>query len=203
MIPFCKTKKIYKNILKIMKDTIFDLEDTMALAGIVRRLDELGRIVIPKEMRRTLHLNEGDEMEITMQTDTVTLRKYSGFESIVATLKAVAGLLSKETQADVLVVTQDSVVAAEGKNKKRYIGAELTETFSDAVRARRAVVFHGDELSNLFRDKQCDCVYAVYEPVTVRGDLVGGAMLMLDSLPSDISRAYLHFCVGLIEASLS
>ena len=53
-------------------------------SGIVRRIDELGRIVIPKEMRKTMRLQVGDEMEITSSGDTLTLRRYSGFQSVLS-----------------------------------------------------------------------------------------------------------------------
>ena len=77
------------------------LGTTMTTAGIVRRIDELGRIVIPKEMRRTMHLKEGDEMEILSSGDALTLRKYSSFESILPIIRSTAKLLSKAPDATV------------------------------------------------------------------------------------------------------
>ena len=172
-------------------------------AGIVRRIDELGRIVIPKELRRTMRLKEGDEMEIAASGDAITLRKYSGFESVIAAAKAVSKLLAEATDADVLFVSATSVVVAEGKNKKQYAGAALSDAFQSAVRARKSVVMHGEEIKDLLQAKEVNCAYVVLEPVIVGGDLVGAAALLLDTLPSDISRAYLHFCAELIEAALA
>lgn len=171
-------------------------------AGIVRRIDELGRIVIPKELRRTMRLNEGDEMEICSNGESITLRKYSGFESVRNLVRAVSALLSRATDADVLFVTAESVSVAEGKNKRHYAGLRLTDAFAGIVRRRRTDILHGEALNNIFSDADCLCCYIVLEPVTVGGDLVGAALLMLDNLPSDIARAYLHFCVEIIEASL-
>lgn len=172
-------------------------------AGIVRRIDELGRIVIPKEMRRTMRLKEGDEMEIAASGDSITLRKYSGFESVLAAAKAVAELLAKTLNADALFVSAESVAVAEGKNKKLYAGAALTENFQNVVRSRKETIFHGDDLKDVFCGVEPRCAYLVGEPVVVNGDLVGSALLLLDTLPSDISRAYLHFCVELIQAALA
>lgn len=172
-------------------------------AGIVRRIDELGRIVIPKEMRRTMRLKEGDEMEIAADGDAITLRKYSGFESVLAAAKAVSKLLADSLEADVLFISPESVAVAEGKNRKKYAGATLTDNFQSTVRARKAAVLHGDQLKNLFEGREVDAVYAVLEPVIVNGDLVGAATLLLGTMPSDIARAYLHFCAELIEAALA
>ena len=54
----------------------------MKSTGVVRRIDELGRIVVPKEMRRVLRIREGDSLEISADTDAITLKKYSLVESI-------------------------------------------------------------------------------------------------------------------------
>jgi len=54
----------------------------MKTTGVVRRIDELGRIVVPKEMRRTLRIREGDSLEISSDNDTIVLKKYSLVESV-------------------------------------------------------------------------------------------------------------------------
>lgn len=96
------------------------------MVGIVRRIDELGRIVIPKEMRKTMRLQVGDEMEISANDEGLTLKRYSGFKSVLPSLKAMAKLLWQTTGADVLIMNANEVVVAEGKNKKTYTGARLT-----------------------------------------------------------------------------
>lgn len=171
-------------------------------SGIVRRIDELGRIVIPKEMRKTMRLQVGDEMEITSSGDTLTLRRYSGFQSVLAEAKSVARELSKAVDADVLFASANAVTVAEGKNKKTYENARLTDSFCTMVRERKADILHGEDLNHVFEDRACNCSFMVVEPVVVGGDLIGAAMMLIDSLPSDVARAYLHFCVQLIEASL-
>ena len=174
----------------------------MTTAGIVRRIDELGRIVIPKEMRRTMHLKEGDEMEILSSGDALTLRKYSSFESVLPIIRSAAKLLAKATDANVLFVNTTEVTVAEGKDKKYYQSAPLSEEFMNKVRSRRTEVLHGDDIKGIFADRDANCAYCVLEPVIVGGDLIGAAVLMLSGLPSDISRAYLNFCVELIAAAL-
>lgn len=174
----------------------------MTTAGIVRRIDELGRIVIPKEMRRTMHLKEGDEMEILSSGDALTLRKYSSFESVLPIIRSAAKLLATATDSNVIFVNTTEVTVAEGKDKKYYQSAPLSEEFMNKVRSRRTEVLHGDDIKGMFADRDANCTYCVLEPVIVGGDLIGAAVLMLSGLPSDIARAYLHFCVELIAAAL-
>ncbi len=172
-------------------------------SGIVRRIDELGRIVIPKEMRKTMRLQVGDEMEISSNGEALTLRRYSGFQSVLPLAKSVAKELSKAAEADVLFVSANGVVVAEGKNKKVYENARLTDSFCSLIRQRKTEIIHGEELNHVFEDRDCACSFLVVQPVVVAGDLAGACIMMLDGLPSDVARAYQGFCVGLIEASLA
>ena len=91
-------------------------------AGIVRRMDELGRIVIPKELRRTLRIREGDEMEIFSDGETLLVRKYCRLESFVRTAEVVAKELARKTCCEVLVVASDKIVAAAGERRKETQG---------------------------------------------------------------------------------
>ena len=174
----------------------------MESGGIVRRIDELGRIVIPKEMRKTLRLSVGDEMEIFSTKDCVMLKKYSGYESIKSIAEGVAKMLAAYTDSDVVIVNSSDVVIAEGKNKRHFQNSTLGGELLKCVSSRRSAVLHGDDLKNAFLDKDAECCYMVYEPITVGGDCIGGIAILLDCLPSDISRAYLKFCAELIEVSL-
>lgn len=112
--------------------------------GIVRRIDELGRIVIPKEMRKTMRLQVGDEMEISANDEGLTLKRYTGFQSVLPSLKALAKALASATGKDVLILSASEVVLCEGNNKKRFVGARLTGDFSDLIRKRNRESVSGD-----------------------------------------------------------
>lgn len=170
--------------------------------GIVRRIDELGRIVIPKEMRRTMRLKEGDEMEILSDGAVITLRKYSGIESVLKTAGAVSALLAEKTGADALFISTESALIAEGKNKKRYLGAKVSDRLASVMRSRTPEVLSGDAAKGLFDVRDGDRCYAAVEPVIVGGDLIGAAVLMMSEEPNETAKSYLHFCVKLIEANL-
>ncbi len=171
-------------------------------SGIVRRIDELGRIVIPKEMRKTMRLHVGDEMEISSNGETLTLKPYGGLQNAKDALKSVGKELCRATNADVLFVGANKVDVAEGKNKKMYENAHVTESFARVLRKGESVVAHGEDLLHVFEDRECRCAFMLVNPIVQNGDYVGACLLLLDSLPSDVARAYLDFCVKLIEASL-
>ena len=87
-------------------------------SGIVRRIDELGRIVIPKELRRTMRLSVGDEMEIFAVDGNLILKKYSAYKSVKNSVSAVLKSLAESVEADVILVDSASIILAEGAKKK-------------------------------------------------------------------------------------
>ncbi len=90
----------------------------MKATGIVRRIDDLGRIVIPKEIRKTLKIKEGDPLEIYVETSQVLLKKYLPINSISDCVAGVCKSLRKETNYSVVILDSENVVAAEGEAKE-------------------------------------------------------------------------------------
>lgn len=172
------------------------------MAGIVRRLDELGRIVIPKQMRKSMHLEVGDEMQIVYDGETLSIKRVSGLKANRKITKAVARVLCEGVEADACVCDMHTIVGCEGKNKRHYQDAVLHVKFVEILKSRRVEILHGDELKNVFCDRECVCCYAIVEPIVSDGDLLGGIILLLDCLPSDVARAYVHFCATLLGTVL-
>ena len=89
----------------------------MKATGIVRRIDDLGRIVIPKEIRKTLKIKEGDPLEILVEQNQVLLKKYLPINSIDGCVNGVAKCLFNETNYSVVIFDSEKVVASEGEAK--------------------------------------------------------------------------------------
>ena len=94
----------------------------MDRTGIVRRMDELGRIVIPKEIRRVMRLEEGEEMEIFPEGDQFVVRKHSRFSALGRTVDAVVGLLAEHTGCEVFLAAAGVVTAAGGSASRKKAG---------------------------------------------------------------------------------
>ena len=110
----------------------------MKATGVVRRIDDLGRVVIPKEIRKTLHIKEGDPLEIfTDKEGGIILRKYSPIGELTEFATEYAETLSKTTGHIAFITDKDTVIAVSGGSKKEY----LEQTVSD-------------ELEKLMEDKE-------------------------------------------------
>ena len=104
----------------------------MKATGIVRRIDDLGRVVIPKEIRRTLRIREGDPLEIFTNTDGgVIFRKYSPVGELSSFAEQYAEVLSKTANVPVLICDSDHVVAAAGVSKKEFLERRVTQAMED------------------------------------------------------------------------
>ena len=109
----------------------------MKATGIVRRIDDLGRIVIPKEIRRTMRIREGDPMEIfTSREGEILLKKYSPVGELGEFALALAESMAQTLGALVCVTDRDYVIAAAGNGKKELEGRLLAEELQMAIDQR-------------------------------------------------------------------
>lgn len=112
----------------------------MKATGIVRRIDELGRIVIPKEIRRTLRIREGDPLEIyTDREGGIILKKYSPIGELTAFAVDFAESLSATLDATAIICDRDTVLAASGENKRDYAERPVSSALEDAMNTRKVV----------------------------------------------------------------
>ncbi|MEG2605076.1 MAG: stage V sporulation T C-terminal domain-containing protein, partial [Clostridia bacterium] len=112
----------------------------MRATGIVRRIDELGRVVIPKEIRRTLRIREGDPLEIYTDRDgEVILKKYSPIGEMSAFAKDYTESIFRAMGHIVCIVDRDQVVAASGVNKKELSDKPISHDLEAAIANRQTV----------------------------------------------------------------
>ena len=100
----------------------------MKATGVVRRIDDLGRVVIPKEIRRTLRIKEGDPLEIfTDKEGEVILKKYSPIGELSEFAEEYAETLTKTTGHIACITDKDTVIAVSGGSKKEYLEQGISE----------------------------------------------------------------------------
>ena len=149
----------------------------MKATGIVRRVDDLGRVVIPKEIRRTLHLREGEPMEIfTGKDGEVILKKYSPVGELSEYAAKVAETVSQITGYPVCVTDCDQVIAACGPGSKEYLGKPLSEQLEMLIQEREGrqlrtgMPLRKDTVSE--RDKQPQIICPILHNSDVHGAVI-------------------------------
>lgn len=108
--------------------------------GIVRRIDELGRIVIPKEIRKNLRIKNGDNLEILVDGESITLRKYSQIENLTDMANVYAESFYQVLKYNVIVTDTDKVVAIAGNLKKKYLNLGISDRLTSMIERRDSFV---------------------------------------------------------------
>ena len=146
----------------------------MKATGIVRRIDDLGRVVIPKEIRRTLRIREGDPLEIFTDRDgEVIFKKYSPIGELTAFAAQYAETLHKTGDMSVVICDRDSVVASAGVSKKEYSDKSLSEELEAIAEGRSFYTYRsGDTKIYPLRDGSSHYVSCAM-PITSEGDVIG------------------------------
>lgn len=151
----------------------------MKATGIVRRIDDLGRIVIPKEIRRTLRIREGDPLEIyTDSNGEVIFKKYSPIGEMSTFASQYAEVLYKATSMPTLVCDRDHIVAVSGVPKKEFMERRITQPLEDLMESRNSFSAFTSKNSNFKPVEGIDRSAGLVYPIIAAGD-VTGAVIML------------------------
>ncbi|MCD8154622.1 MAG: stage V sporulation protein T [Clostridiales bacterium] len=153
----------------------------MKATGIVRRIDDLGRVVIPKEIRRTLRIKEGTPLEIyTDREGEVILKKYSPIGELSVFAKEYAEALSQTTGMVSCITDHDQVVAAAGVGSREFAGKEISRELEEAIAEREWKCANGREKRKIpvVTEQQGDPYSQVIQPIICAGDTIGAVLLM-------------------------
>ena len=152
----------------------------MKATGIVRRIDDLGRVVVPKEVRRTLRIREGDPLEIfTDHEGEIILKKYSPIGELGQFAAQYAECMAQVLGCLVCVTDCDRVIAAAGAGRKNYYGKPLTEELEQLIadRAQQTAVKEGQEMLKFTLDDMRDYQAQVIRVIVSEGDAIGAIVI--------------------------
>ena len=132
----------------------------MKATGIVRRIDDLGRVVVPKEIRRVLRIREGDPLEIyTNNTGEVILKKYSPISDLSEFATEYAETVSRILGGTIIVSDTDQVIAASGAARKEYSDMRVDPELDKIIQSKNRysndskivvpIISHGDPIGSI------------------------------------------------------
>lgn len=152
----------------------------MKATGIVRRIDDLGRIVIPKEIRRTLRIRESDPLEIfTDREGEIILKKYSPIGEMSTFAKQYAESLSQVSGHTALITDRDQFIAVSGGSKS-LLGKSLSKELEEKINNRETLIAaKGDKNFITVSDDAADDFYhEAISPIICEGDVIGAVILV-------------------------
>lgn len=154
----------------------------MKATGIVRRIDDLGRVVVPKEIRRTLRIREGDPLEIFTDKDgEIILKKYSPIGELGPFAKQYAEALAQTTGHIICISDKDQVIAVSGGSKRELLEKQISKDLEVAINDRESIVANADEkkfIDILYDTSTREYTSEVIMPIISEGDAIGAVMIL-------------------------
>ena len=148
----------------------------MKATGIVRRIDDLGRVVIPKEIRRTMRIREGDPLEIFTSGDgEVIFKKYSPMGEMSSFSTDYAAVLAEATRLAVIICDRDRCIAAGGVSKRDLLEKSVTTELEKIADERRLFTKKDGEA---YAVDGCERKICVAMPIISAGDIAGTVVLL-------------------------
>ena len=151
----------------------------MKATGIVRRVDDLGRIVIPKEIRRTLHIKESDPLEIFTDRDgAVIFKKYSPMGELSDFAAQICHALNKTTGQPVAICDRDAIVTAAGSGSRTIAEKPISKELETTLNAR--TIYHAphDAPGLMPTGADTELRVEIAAPILAEGDILGGVLFL-------------------------
>lgn len=155
----------------------------MKATGIVRRIDDLGRVVVPKEIRRTLRIREGDPLEIFTESDgSVVLKKYSPIGELSEYAKYFSGAIGSVIDHTVVICDKDSVISAGGDHKKEYMDKKISKELEAVIESRMAFMRNTAQEGTcipIYENEDVSQIHAqVIRPIICEGQTIGAVVIL-------------------------
>ena len=152
----------------------------MKATGIVRRIDDLGRVVIPKEIRKTLRLRDGDALEIFTDSDgEVIFKKYSPIGEISAFAAQYAEAMHQQAALPVIISDNDKVVASSGVSKREVSEKSISKEV-EALLEQRSVFTANEAGDAIYPIEGLQRKANIIYPIIAAGDAIGSVIVLDD-----------------------
>ena len=161
--------------------------------GIVRRIDELGRIVIPKEIRRTLRLGVGTQMEIyTSPEGNLVLKKYSSVNEIISFAESFCNSLATTTEKGVFVTDTDYVLSCANISKKEYLNKPISSAIEKLLNERKSYILNVAENATtnaVVENDESTYSSQIIVPIIASSDVVGAIIMVANETDNAFNAA--------------
>lgn len=151
----------------------------MKATGIVRRIDDLGRVVIPKEIRRTMRIREGDPLEIyTNSEGEVIFKKYSAISEMSENAGYVADVMYKTAGCPVVIFDKDHVTASAGLPKREFAERRVSAQLEEIMESRGQYFCPDGTTNNFYPAEGVERTAIAAVPIITAGDVAGAVAFM-------------------------
>lgn len=149
----------------------------MKSTGVIRRIDDLGRIVIPKEIRKSLRIHDGENLEIFIENENkIVLQKFSLMGKITDFAQSFTDSINAFVKKNVVITDNNNIIAFSGENKKAYLDKPISEQLDDFIQRRDSILEKHQKELKLVEGDSINCTY-VFKTIIANGDALGLVMI--------------------------
>ena len=152
----------------------------MKSTGVIRRIDDLGRIVIPKELRKNLRIKEGDNLEIFIDNEDIIFRKYSMMNKINDLAQELTDAIYTFTKHNVFITDTDTIIAGSGTLKKNYLDKSISNFIVKSINRREKILENHFKELNLVNEEEIECSY-ILSTILVNAEAIGMIVIISET----------------------
>ncbi len=173
----------------------------MKSTGISRRIDELGRIVIPKEIRKNLKIRDGETLEIFIEEDNIILKKYSIMNDMFDVAQKCSDSMYEVIDKNIIITDRDKVIAASGSLKKKYLNKEIGPFLEEVISRRESYSEKYKKEIEIIEGEKEEYNYVV-SSIIINGDSVGVVIILSKEEISEIEEKTTNFISKFLSKNL-
>ena len=180
----------------------------MKATGIVRRIDDLGRIVIPKEIRRTLRIREGDPLEIfTDREGEIILKKYSPIGELGSFAKEYAESLAQSAGHITCIVDKDQIIAVSGGSRKEFMEKHISDELEQVLNTRNTHIAtrnDSDFVPIVDDENGHNDIYSaeLIVPIICEGDVLGAIIMLGNKSMGEVEGKLAQTAAGFLSKQM-
>ncbi|MEG1457052.1 MAG: stage V sporulation T C-terminal domain-containing protein, partial [Bacilli bacterium] len=152
----------------------------MKTTGIIRKIDELGRIVIPKEIRNNLNIRSNNDIEIFVEEKDIILRRFSKDKSLEDEVSNYISIINEYFDFDVIITNMEKVIMSSSKNYEELVNNDLDSGFIRLLDDRKKVIVNNINTLNITSKFSVNTKYAVL-PIIVDADVIGSFVIIANT----------------------
>lgn len=145
--------------------------------GLVRRIDDLGRIVIPKEIRKNLKIRDGDTLEIFIEQDGIVLKKYSIVCDLLNLINSLIDTINKLIKCNILVTSKEKIIACSKNIENKYLGKNISNILLLKIKDRKE--YYSDDLVQFIPGGEAMNNFFI-SPIVANSDTFGSVIIFSD-----------------------
>lgn len=172
----------------------------MKSTGIVRRIDDLGRVVIPKEIRKNLKIKENESLEIFIDGENIILKKYSNLSNTEKIFNDYINVLNDITGNEIIITDREKVLVSSNKIEK-YIGKEISDYLNDVLNSRNKVLSNDNRELEIVDNEKINCNYYII-PIIINSDIIGLVVMISKSEIDSLSKLSMEIISKIIVNTL-